>query len=259
MNYFERVQRCLIAIIGLMLSAGLLLCTSPQTAFAQDTNGSTAESADVQGTQDYQSNQPLYYGSYNWRLKPYTWKDASKEYSSWGWGLFGSGLAVGAIGIICMATETDDQIPIGYIFGATSLVVGSGVFISGIGLLMANAVKFDRYRSGGKDANTLDLWEQEANAYRRWGWGLFASGLAVGITGGIMAGLGMNYKIGGEYAIPGLALSLIGGEVLIAGIGVLIADAVKFNKYRDAKTGFSWQPNFYVSSQMTGFGVSGRF
>ena len=261
MNGFNSLQKCLIAILGLMLGVGLLFCASPQTAFAQ--GGNVAESAaadDAQGTQDFQSDQPLYYGYYLWRLEPYTWEEASKEYSSWGWGLFGSGLAVGALGITLMATETDRKIPLRYLFGANTLVIGSGLFISGIGLLIANAVKSNRYSNAGNDANTLDIWEQEANGCRRWGWGLFASGLAVGITGGLMAGFGMTDKLDGDYVMPGLVLSLIGGEALIAGIGLLIADAVKFNPYRELKKrGLSMMPNFYITPEFTGLGISGRF
>lgn len=93
-------------------------------------------------------------------------------------------------------------------------------------------------------------WEHDSALYRGWGWGLFGTGLALA---GARTALLIVDVVTGIFLVP------VGALMVIPGVGLLIADAVKFNKYRDAETGFSWQPNTYVSPQMTGFGVSGRF
>ena len=115
-------------------------------------------------------------------------------------------------------------------------------------------------------------WEHRAKLYRGWGWGLFGVGL-------VFTGLGIwlvvdhpkrvrragNCDPSGEGcgtgAGVGAVLILAGGIPLVVGIGLLIADAVKFNPYRrgEVANGFEWHPDIFVSPQMSGIGISGRF
>ncbi len=116
-------------------------------------------------------------------------------------------------------------------------------------------------------------WEREAALYRGWGWGLFGGGLAAAIGGyammatgvfecGISAGLAggaADCSRPERLAKAGFSFFIIGGAATITGIGLLIADAVKFNPYRRASKNVSLRPEIYVSPEITGLGISGRF
>lgn len=124
------------------------------------------------------------------------------------------------------------------------------------------------------NTDASDGWEHESALYRRWGWSLFGGGLAFAIGGGIMAfsgGMGSALtSIGGgegyergialeRMGTAGLSLGIIGAAATFTGIGLLIADAVKFNPYRKASKTVSFMPEIYLTPEMTGLGISGRF
>ena len=117
-------------------------------------------------------------------------------------------------------------------------------------------------------------WERESALYRGWGWGLFGGGLAFTIAGGAMlfegtvgsslcaigGGEGMECTRKGErIGTAGLTLGIVGAAATFTGIGLLIADAVKFNPYRKASKNVSLRHEIYLSPEITGFGISGRF
>ncbi|MBO4349578.1 MAG: hypothetical protein J6A01_01350 [Proteobacteria bacterium] len=210
--------------------------------------------------------------SEQWLVVPEDWEHDSALYRGWGWGLFGTGLGLAVTGtalLIVDAKESCHEYDCndGYFLtglGAGFAALGGLMLIPGISLLIADAVKFNKYRdlvlSGNSEtaikiAPELD-WKHQSNLYRGWGWGLLGAGvvsLAVG------TGLMISDSSDDSKVVTGIFLAPIGAAMIIPGVSLLIADAVKFNKYRDDATGFSWQPNFYVSPQMTGFGVSARF
>ena len=125
------------------------------------------------------------------------------------------------------------------------------------------------------NTNTSEGWEHESALYRGWGWGLFGGGLAISL-GGIAMGILSVFELGACGALAGgdasnsckgmtptgaagFSFWLIGGAATLTGIGLLIADAVKFNPYRKASKTVSLRPEVYVSPEITGLGISGRF
>ncbi len=139
-------------------------------------------------------------------------------------------------------------------------------------------VAFAQDSTSDSDAHNdvKENWEHESALYRGFGWGLFGTGLLLGTTGIIVfaAAPAKDYDIvedddddevdvvkrmepGTEKAILGLLLG--GAALVITGSALLIADAVYFNQYRNKTSSFTWHPEFYLSPEMTGLGVSGRF
>ena len=115
-------------------------------------------------------------------------------------------------------------------------------------------------------------WEETSKVYRGFGWGLFGGGLVfTGLGIGIAVALPKKEKDSnnsdssdegcGSAAGIGAMFIVFGGLAVGAGIGLLIADAIKFNPYRrgEVADGFQWNPDIIVSPQMSGFGISGRF
>ena len=121
-------------------------------------------------------------------------------------------------------------------------------------------------------------WEKDSLIYKRVGWGLFGGGLLLGgVVGGAMLGSAIheNKKLDGEgvegighgignamLGYAGIGIIAVGGAVMLSGIGVLIAEAVKFNPYRSGEIAgnkFEWNPEFYVSPEFSGVGFSARF
>ena len=103
-------------------------------------------------------------------------------------------------------------------------------------------------------------WEHTSYLYRAWGWGLFGTGLGLTVAG--YSTLVYGYLDADDpVLIAGACMAAAGGIAVWVGVGLLIADAVKFNSYRDAAVvgGFQWQPEFYATPEFTGFGISGRF
>ncbi len=119
-------------------------------------------------------------------------------------------------------------------------------------------------------------WKSDSLKYKRIGWGLFGGGLLfAGVLGGALLGSaiqdnkelegigslghGIGNIIQGYVGIGAIAL---GGAVMFSGIGVLIAEAVKFNPYRRGEIAglkFEWNPELYASPEFTGIGFSARF
>ncbi len=113
-------------------------------------------------------------------------------------------------------------------------------------------------------------WERDSKIYKGVGWGFFGGGMLLGLVlgpslfiGGIAGGLkdweNDNWDRAG---LAGFGLMIIGGAMVVTGIGVLIAEAVKFNPYRRGEIAglkFEWNPELYVSPEFSGLGFSARF
>lgn len=121
-------------------------------------------------------------------------------------------------------------------------------------------------------------WEKDSLLYKRVGWSMFGSGLLVGgVVGGALLGSAIhdNKKMDGEgigalghgianamMGYVGIGIIAVGGAVMLSGIGVLIAEEVKFNPYRRGEIAgleFEWSPELYVSPEFNGIGFSARF
>lgn len=130
-------------------------------------------------------------------------------------------------------------------------------------------------------------WGRESRIYKGVGWGMLGFGLALDVAGIVVAFHAHNdYKKndprinnsdgGDDYDYEkqkeqydkdkvavnaGYALIGVGSAFVITGVALLIAEAVKFGPYKrgEVANGFSWQPEFYASPELTGFGFSGRF
>lgn len=246
-------MKSIVRIIGLVLISFFCFCTQPNTGYAQE-NAAERDS----------SEQTI--------VVPADWEHDSALYRGWGWGLFGTGLGLAVTGTALLIVDAKeschaDDCNDGYFLtglGAGFTALGGLMLIPGISLLIADAVKFNKYRDLGLSDNsetTIKLepdvdWKHKSNLYRGWGWGLLGAGvvsLAVG------TGLMISDSSSDSQIVTGIFLAPLGAAMIVPGVSLLIADAVKYNKYREAETGFTWQPNLYVSPQMTGFGVSGRF
>ena len=107
---------------------------------------------------------------------------------------------------------------------------------------------------------------------------MFGSGLLVGgVVGGALLGSAIhdNKKMDGEgigalghgianamMGYVGIGIIAVGGAVMISGLGVLIAEGVKFSPYRRGEIAghtFDWSPEVYVSPEFNGLGISARF
>lgn len=112
-------------------------------------------------------------------------------------------------------------------------------------------------------------WEKESKLYKALGWSFFGVGLAVVIASPIAAGfvLYSDFKKSDAGFLDNAKAALIGigvtgGAILLTGIGLLIADAIKFYPYRNAEIAgleFEWRPEIYASPGFSGFGLSARF
>ncbi len=109
-------------------------------------------------------------------------------------------------------------------------------------------------------------WKHQSDMYWKWGWGLFGGGAALELIGmGVMVyGIYLTEprsSKGKAAIISGAAMTFIGGAAFFTGIGLLIANEVKFGAYRrgEAASGFQWQPELVITPEMSGFGISGRF
>lgn len=247
-------MKSIIPIIGILLISFFCFCTQPNVGFAQE------NAAD----NDW-SGQHI--------VVPEDWENDSALYRGWGWSLFGTGLALVGTGTALMIVDAKDRCHEydcndGYFLtglGAGFATLGGLMLIPGISLLIADAVKFNKYRDlampNSRSEMTIQLepemdWKHKSKLYRGFGWGLLGAGV---ITIAVGTGLMCNGSSNDSEIVTGIFLAPVGALMVIPGVGLLIADAVKFNKYRNVETGFNWQPHLYVSPQMTGFGVSGRF
>ena len=119
-------------------------------------------------------------------------------------------------------------------------------------------------------------WRKDSDLYKGLGWGFFGSGLLIGVAGTIVTLTAIdnynevtreeNFSTSNrdKYQTQmnwGNAVMAIGAAFTITGIGLLIAEAVKFGPYRRGEVAgdFTWHPEFYVTPEMSGFGISGRF
>ena len=121
-------------------------------------------------------------------------------------------------------------------------------------------------------------WEKDSLLYKRVGWSMFGSGLLVGgVVGGALLGYAIHdsKELNGEgigalghgianamMGYVGIGIIAVGGAVMLSGIGVLIAEEVKFNPYRRGEIAgleFEWSPELYVSPEFNGIGFSARF
>ena len=106
-------------------------------------------------------------------------------------------------------------------------------------------------------------WEHDAKIYNDVGLGFLFGGLALICAGvPLMAANHMGNGIGSGAEKAGIALTAIGGPILFTGIGLLIAEAVKFKPYRNgeiAETKFEWRPELFVSPEFSGLGLSANF
>ena len=137
-------MKILSSLIGLFLSVGLLFCALPNTTFAQ--NAATVDTSQVDSSSDE-------------RVVVDDWHREAALYHGWGWGLFGSGLGMAAIGFVLVGTSsyiTDDKK--GYdtafvrLIGASIGCIGILTAIVGSGLLIADAVKFNDLREQERPA-----------------------------------------------------------------------------------------------------------
>lgn len=128
---------------------------------------------------------------------------------------------------------------------------------------------------------TLMDMQRESKLYKGFGWGLFGTGLAMGIAGiTVMLYYGFEYndkkndfdKSGHDsgsidkyyYDVrvtTGDALTGIGTLFTLTGIALLIAEAVKFAPLRNTQMAgdFIFHPEVYMTPEMSGMGISGRF
>lgn len=153
-------------ILGLLV----LFCTNP--AFAQDENSDTNNTIVRRSEISAESNTQVFISS-KYADKINEWEKDSKIYKGVGWGMFGFGMALGIAGTVVMVHakkdyESDDPKNSGndhdydYVeainrydknaaavkAGYALLGVGSAFIITGIALLIADAVKFGPYRRG---------------------------------------------------------------------------------------------------------------
>ena len=125
-----------------------------------------------------------------------------------------------------------------------------------------NASQVVSYRDWQKEKD-YD-WQKESALYQGLGWGFFWAG-ALTITAGSIV-MVMDHETNDESMMSDSMLTFcicagIGGLAVLTGAGLLIAEAVKFNPYRRGEVahGFTWQPQFFASPEMSGFGFIGRF
>ena len=101
-------------------------------------------------------------------------------------------------------------------------------------------------------------WFEVEREYRSWGWGLFGSGLALTAVGTV---IWFADDINGSKDNNKIAFSSLvslGGLAVVTGTIILIYDYYKFGRYPYV-LGIQYQPEFILSPQMIGLGVSGRF
>lgn len=112
-------------------------------------------------------------------------------------------------------------------------------------------------------------WQKQSKLYKGLGWGFFGGGIALGIAGPIIAvTAGVSNAVEGDASgvaggvIAGYAVAALGGAIFVTGVGLLIAEAVKFGPYRRGEIAgfeFDWRPEVYTSPEFSGFGLSARF
>ncbi len=113
-------------------------------------------------------------------------------------------------------------------------------------------------------------WGRDSRIYKGVGWGFFGGGLLLSlvIAPAVYFGGGVGSAIEGDEGgaigsvIASLSLWALGGAMTITGIGVLIAEAVKFNPYRRGEIAgleFEWSPQLYVSPEFNGLGLHAKF
>ncbi len=111
-------------------------------------------------------------------------------------------------------------------------------------------------------------WERESRVFKNTGWGLFGGGAFLSIVLAPSVLLAEAYsalkgdKVSGGGAVAFICMEALGGAMAITGIGLLIAEAVRFNPYRRGEIAglkFEWNPEVYASPEFSGIGFSARF
>ena len=107
-------------------------------------------------------------------------------------------------------------------------------------------------------------WQKQSALYQGLGWGFFWAG-ALTVTAGSIV-LVTDHETNEETGISHSMLTFcicagIGGLAVLTGASLLIAEAVKFGPYRRGEVSgdFTWYPEIYASTEMTGLGIRGRF
>lgn len=186
------------------------------------------------------------------------------QYKAWGWSLFGGGLAMTAVGAgVLLAKDIGGKRSTNEIVGSAFITPGGVALIAGIGTLIGEAVKsketFSRdHERYSTEINFDPLWGDLARQYESWGWGLFGGGLGlIAIGTGVMFADDIGKQ--GTSAIIFASLGSLGGVALISGISLLIAKAYVIDDFHSEVFDLQWQPELFISPEMTGIGFSGRF
>ncbi len=111
-------------------------------------------------------------------------------------------------------------------------------------------------------------WEKESRIYKITGWRLFGGGLFLNFILAPAVVLGETYRsfkgenVGDAGAISFFCMEALGGAMIITGISLLIAEAVKINPCHSSEIAglrFEWNPEVYASPEFSGIGFSARF
>ncbi|MBO4351189.1 MAG: hypothetical protein J6A01_09630 [Proteobacteria bacterium] len=182
-----------------------------------------------------------------------------------GWSLLGSGVALTSIGTgLLFADDINGNKANNKIAAAPMITPGSAAIMAGIGLLIANGVNYSPLPVDYNNPNLYDDCDCNceykgyyiiADQYKKWGWGLFGSGLglvAIG-TGLYFADDMSGNKDNNKIAMASLVS--LGGAAVITGISLLLVNSIKFSGLYSLQ----YFPEFFVSPQMIGLGISDWF
>ena len=184
------------------------------------------------------------------------WEKESKLHRTVGWSFFGTGLGLGIAGSLTMifdAIDTYSSNETTFKAGLGTMITGTTIMFTGIGVLIGEAIRYNPYRRGEIIPGlNKPSWVTESQLYKAFGWSFF-------ILGDIL--FSTSWAMNRD---AGLGIMLTGTALFVTGIGLLIADAVKFvnrGYFPGSRqhASFSIQPTIYTSPEFSGIGLGGRF
>ena len=202
-----------------------------------------------------------------WHCDPAPPPFSKEHFQFWGWVMAGTGLALTSFGTgLLFADDIGGKRANNEIAASSLIAPGGAALIAGIAVLITNppnpSIKNNKPDYGFCNrpcgCGPYEDWSEVEKEYRSWGWGLFGSGLALTAVG---TGIWFADDINGSKdnnQIAFASMVSLGGLALTTGIIILIYDYYKFGRY-SFYSGIQYQPEIFVSPQITGIGISGWF
>ena len=251
-----------ISIILHVIFLFLCLVVCANTAFSQDSEAevlapegdSARPSADGKETnaQPKIVNELPGSGDGEWNLvNEYDWKNKSTNLQVTGWSLTTLGV-ISMIASASLLTKAEDICGRGYDDEMQRgeaeyyTMIGVSVGIGGIGLIIGGAIPLIVDYSDHSEYFTQ---KERSRFYIGYGIASLATGIPFLINGSII-----QSHHGEDW---GISLLTIGSLATVTGVVLLILNAVT-REEEDTKA-FHWRPDVYLSPEMAGFGISGRF